>query len=58
VQGAVLNDPEFLRQIVERVLQHLLEAEITAGTLAPPPTKVAKAVKARQRLQAEEAQEQ
>ena len=29
VQRALLDDPEFLRRIVEGVLQHLLEAEIT-----------------------------
>ena len=29
VQGALLDDPQFLRGIVEGVLQHLLEAEIT-----------------------------
>ena len=57
MQGAVLDDPEFLRHIVEGVLQHLLEAGIT-GHLGAPPTKVAKAVKARQRLRAEEAQGQ
>ena len=29
VQGALLDDAQFLRGIVEGVLQHLLEAEIT-----------------------------
>jgi putative transposase len=36
VQGALLDDPEFLRQIVEGVLQHLLEAEITEHIGAAP----------------------
>jgi putative transposase len=37
VQGAaLLDDPEFLRQIVERMLQHLLEAEITEHLGAAP----------------------
>jgi putative transposase len=36
VQGALLDDPQFLRQIVEGVLQHLLEAEITEHLGAAP----------------------
>ena len=36
-QGALLNNPGFLREIVERVLQELLEAEMTEhiGGAAP-----------------------
>ncbi len=36
VQGALLDDPGFLRAIVEEVLQHLLEAEITEHLGAAP----------------------
>jgi transposase-like protein len=36
VQGALLDDPGFLRGIVEGVLQHLLEAEITEHIGAAP----------------------
>jgi transposase-like protein len=36
VQGALLDDPGFLRGIVEGVLQHLLEAEITEHLRAAP----------------------
>lgn len=36
VQGALLDDPGFLRQIVEGVLQHLLEAEMTEHLGAAP----------------------
>jgi putative transposase len=36
VQGALLDDPQFLRGIVEGVLQHLLEAEITEHIGAAP----------------------
>jgi putative transposase len=36
VQGALLDDPQFLRQIVEVVLQQLLEAEITEHLGAAP----------------------
>jgi transposase-like protein len=36
VQGALLDDPEFLRGIVEGVLQHLLEAQITEHLGAAP----------------------
>ncbi len=32
VQGILLDDPDFLREIVERVLQELLEAEMTQST--------------------------
>jgi len=35
-QDALLNDPGFLRGIVEGLLQHLLEAEITEHLLAAP----------------------
>jgi len=36
VQGTLLDDPQFLRQIVEVVLQQLLEAEITEHLGAAP----------------------
>ncbi len=36
VQGALLDDPAFLREIVERVLQELLEAEMTEHIGAAP----------------------
>jgi putative transposase len=36
VQQILLDDPEFLRRIVERALQHLLEAEITEHVGAAP----------------------
>jgi putative transposase len=36
VQGALLNNPGFLREIVERVLQELLEAEMTEHVGAAP----------------------
>jgi len=36
VQGVLLDDPAFLRQIVERVLQELLEAEMTEHIGAAP----------------------
>jgi transposase-like protein len=36
VQGALLDDPAFLRQIVEGIIQHLLEAEITEHLGAAP----------------------
>jgi hypothetical protein len=29
LQGVLLDEPNFLRQIVERVLQEMLEAEMT-----------------------------
>ena len=35
-QGVLLNDPGFLREIVERVLQELLEAEMTEHIGAAP----------------------
>jgi putative transposase len=35
-QGVLLDDPAFLRQIVERVLQELLEAEMTEHIGAAP----------------------
>ncbi len=35
-EGALLDDPGFLRGIVEGVLQHLLEAEITEHLGAAP----------------------
>jgi transposase-like protein len=35
-QGALLDDPSFLREIVERVLQELLEAEMTEHVGAAP----------------------
>jgi putative transposase len=36
VQQILLDDPEFLRRIVERALQQLLEAEITEHVGAAP----------------------
>ena len=36
VQQILLDDPEFLRRIVERALQHVLEAEITEHVGAAP----------------------
>lgn len=36
VQQVLLDDPEFLREIVERILQQLLEAEITEHIGAAP----------------------
>ncbi len=36
VQGVLLDDPAFLREIVERVLQELLEAEMTEHIGAAP----------------------
>ena len=32
VQGAMLDDPGFLREIVRRVVQEMLEAEMTEHT--------------------------
>ncbi len=36
VQGILLDDPDFLHEIVERVLQELLEAEMTQHIGAAP----------------------
>ena len=36
VQGILLDDPDFLHEIVERVLQELLEAEMTEHIGAAP----------------------
>jgi putative transposase len=36
VQGALLDDPNFLKEIVERVMQELLEAEMTEHVGAAP----------------------
>jgi transposase-like protein len=36
VQGVLLDDPTFLREIVERVLQELLEAEMNTHIGAAP----------------------
>jgi putative transposase len=36
VQGALLDDPDFLKEIVERVMQELLEAEMTEHVGAAP----------------------
>jgi transposase-like protein len=33
VQGVMLDDPNFLHEIVERVVQHLLEAEMSEHRL-------------------------
>lgn len=37
-QGSFLDDPGFLRQIVERVLQEMLEAQMSDHLGALPPT--------------------
>ena len=37
-QGILLDDPDFLHEIMERVLQELLEAEMTEHTSALLPT--------------------
>jgi putative transposase len=39
-QGILLDDPDFLREIVERVLQELLEAEMTEHLGAAPYERV------------------
>jgi transposase-like protein len=36
LQGALLDDPNFLKEIVERVLQEMLEAEMTQHIGAAP----------------------
>jgi transposase-like protein len=36
LQGVLLDEPEFLRQIVERVLQEMLEAQMTEHVGAAP----------------------
>jgi putative transposase len=36
LQGVLLDEPDFLRQIVERVLQEMLEAEMTEHIGAAP----------------------
>jgi len=36
LQGALLDDPEFLREIVERVVQEILEAQMEAHIGAAP----------------------
>jgi hypothetical protein len=38
VQEVLLDDPGFLREIVERVVQQLLEVEMTHLYRKPPPT--------------------
>lgn len=46
-QGTLLlDDPGFLRELVERVLQELLEAEMTERVGAPLPTSGARGAKA------------
>jgi transposase-like protein len=40
-QGILLDDPTFLKEIVERVLQELLEAEMTEHVGALHPTSAA-----------------
>lgn len=35
-RGVLLDDADFLREIVERVLQEVLEAQITEHVGAPP----------------------
>ena len=46
VQGILLDDPDFLHEIVERVLQELLEAEMTQRIGALLPTSAPTPVKA------------
>ena len=46
VQGILLDDPAFLKEIVERVLQGLLEAEMTEHVGAPLPTSAPRTAKA------------
>ncbi len=50
VQEVLLDDPDFIREIVERVLQELLEAEMTEHVGAAPcesrPTSVSGSVTA------------
>jgi putative transposase len=59
VQQILLDDPQFLRRIVERTLQQLLEAEITEHIGAAPYERTPKKPqRAPQRLQTEEAQNQ
>jgi transposase-like protein len=41
-QHILLDDPSFLKEIVERVLQELLEAEMTEHVGAPSPTSEAR----------------
>ena len=38
LQGILLDDPGFLKEIVERVLQEMLEAQMTEHIGAPLPT--------------------
>ncbi len=40
VQEVLLDDPDFLREIVERVVQHILEAEMTEHLGAAPYERV------------------
>jgi hypothetical protein len=54
LQEALLDEPAFLREIVERVVQQILEAEMTESMWGPLPTNVARgAHRPPQRLQAE-----
>ena len=46
VQGILLDDPGFLKEIVERVLQELLEAEMTEHIGARPPTSAPRTARA------------
>jgi hypothetical protein len=46
VQQILIDDPEFLRRIVERALQQLLEAEITEHVGAAPYERTPKTAKA------------
>ena len=41
-QHILLDDPSFLKEIVEKVLQELLEAEMTEHVGKPPPTSEAR----------------
>ncbi len=55
-QGTMLDESGFLREIVERVLQELLEAEMTEHIGAAPYERTAQG--AAQRIQAEDAPHQ
>ncbi len=56
-QGVLLDDADFLREIVQKVLQEVLEAEMTEHigaaphpTSAPMPARVIETVTSRERL--------
>ena len=57
-QEILLDDPNFLREIVERVLQEILEAEMTEHIGAAPYERSAARTGLRKRLQAEDLEDQ